>query len=199
MSLVGKQAPDFTTTAIMADNVLDDSFNFRNYIKDSIGILFFWPFDFSYICPSEVIAFNNRLDQFTERGVKIVGCSVDSHYTHYTWKNTPVSEGGVGQIQYPITSDMGGLISEGYGVLAPNKVAFRATFIIDQKGKIVHQSVNDFAIGRNVDEVLRTVDALIYTQTHKTNCPAGWKKGEEGVKSTKESVKKFLSEKAEKL
>jgi len=197
--LVGKQAPDFTVPAIMDDNVMDDNFNFREYIKDSIGILFFWPFDFSYVCPSEVIAFNNRFDKFAERGAKIVGCSVDSHYTHYTWKNTPVNEGGIGKVRFPLASDIGGVVSEGYGVLAKNKVAYRSTFIINKKGVVIHQSINDFTIGRNVDETLRLVDALLYIKAHGGNCPVNWKKGDSGVESTQESVKKFLSENSEKL
>ena len=193
------QAPDFTASAIMDDNILDDNFNFRDYIKDKIGILFFWPFDFSDVCPSEVIAFNNRFDKFSERGCKIVGCSVDSHYSHYTWKNTPISEGGIGKVRFPLVADAGGIISEGYGVISKNRVAYRATFVIDETGKVIHQSVYDFTIGRNVDEVLRIVDALLYTKAHKGSCPASWKKGDRGIENTRKSVKKFLSENADKL
>lgn len=197
--LVGKQAPDFTLSAVMPDNSIEDNFNFKNYIKGKIAVLFFWPADFTFVCPSEIIAFNNKLKEFNERGVVIAGCSVDSQYVHYAWKNTPVEKGGVGQINFPMLADITGEVIKQYDVLSDAKLAYRATFLMDQEGKVVHQIVNDLPLGRNIDEVLRLVDALLFTQKHGEVCPANWKKGQKGMKATNEGVAEYLSKHANEL
>jgi peroxiredoxin (alkyl hydroperoxide reductase subunit C) len=196
MSLLGKKAPDFVAQAIMGDNSLNEEFNFYDYIKDHVTVLFFWPADFTFVCPTEVIAFNNRLKSFEERAVKIVGCSVDSHHSHLSWKQAPLEKGGVGQIQYPMVSDATKKISENYSILSEEGIAYRATFLIDQEGIIVHQVVNNFRMGRNIDETSRMVDALLYTQRNNLVCPANWEKDQKGIKETEEDIGSYLVEHA---
>ena len=197
--LVGKQAPDFILSAVMPDNSIKEDFNFSDYIKGKIAVLFFWPADFTFVCPSEIIAFNNKLEEFKEKGVVIAGCSIDSQYVHYTWKNTPVEKGGIGQIQFPMLADITGEVAKEYDILSDSKLAYRATFLIDQNGKVVHQVVNDLSLGRNIDEVIRMIDALLFTQQYGEVCPANWKKGEEGMKATVEGVSEYLSKHANNL
>ncbi len=194
--LVGKQAPGFTLSAVMPDNSIKEDFNFSDYIKGKIAVLFFWPADFTFVCPSEIIAFNNKLEEFNKRGVVIAGCSVDSQYVHYAWKNTPVEKGGIGEIKFPMLADITGEVAKQYDILSDAKLAYRATFLIDQNGKVVHQIVNDLPLGRNIDEVIRMIDALLFTQQYGEVCPANWKKGEEGMKATVEGVSEYLSKHA---
>ncbi|MDD2839583.1 MAG: peroxiredoxin [Rickettsiales bacterium] len=194
--LVGKQAPDFTSSAVMSDNSINDKFNFRNYTKGKVAVLFFWPADFSFVCPSEIIAFNNKMSVFESKKVAIVGCSIDSQFVHYAWKGTPVEKGGIGSIKFPMVADMTGEIAKQYDILSDAKLAYRATFLIDQTGKVVHQLVNDLPLGRNIDEVIRMIDALLFTQQYGEVCPANWKKGEEGIKPTAEGVAEYLSKHA---
>lgn len=190
--LVGKQAPDFTVSAVMPDNTINDKFNFKEYIKGKMAVLFFWPADFSFVCPTEVIAFNNKFKEFTDRGVVLVGGSVDSQYVHLTWKKTPIEKSGVGDIQFPIISDLGGIVSKAYDVLSASNLAYRATFVIDQNGVVVHQLVNNEALGRDISETIRILDALLFTQKYGEVCPANWKKGQEGVKENFQSVAEYL-------
>jgi peroxiredoxin (alkyl hydroperoxide reductase subunit C) len=198
MSLVGKIAPDFTATAVLGDNSFKE-INFKEYIKDKITLLFFWPADFSFVCPTEIIAFDNKLKEFKERDVLIFGASLDSQYVHLAWKNTRREQGGIENIQFPIIADSLGAISKSYGILAPSKLSFRATFIIDQKGFVIHESTNEMSIGRNIDEYLRIVDALKFSQEHGDVCPANWKKGQESLKATNESVADFLKKHSNEL
>jgi peroxiredoxin 2/4 len=197
--LVGKQAPDFNTSAVMPNNSINDEFNFRNYIKGKLAVLFFWPADFSFVCPSEIIAFNNKISRFEEKNVVLVGCSIDSQFVHYAWKNTPVEKGGIGNIMFPMVADVTGEIAKQYDILSDAKLAYRATFLIDQNGKIVHQVVNDLPLGRNIDEVLRMIDALLFTQTYGEVCPANWKKGQDAIKPTTEGVIEYLTKHAKEL
>lgn len=197
--LVGKQAPIFTLPAVMPDNSINENFDFENYIKGKISVLFFWPADFTFVCPSEIIAFNNRLKSFEEKGVKIVGCSIDSQFVHYAWKNTIVENGGIGNVQFPMLADISGEVAKQYDILSDVKLAFRATFLIDQKGKIVHQVVNDLPLGRNIDELLRMIDALIFTQQYGEVCPANWKKGDEGIIATPDGIADYLTKYASKI
>ncbi|MCT4575355.1 MAG: peroxiredoxin, partial [Alphaproteobacteria bacterium] len=159
--LVGKKAPDFTAAAVLGNNSIDEKFNLTEYLDGSMGVLFFYPLDFTFVCPSEIIAFNKRLKEFESRGVKVIAASVDSHFSHLAWKKTPVNKGGIGDIQYPIVADITKSISRDYDVLCDESVAFRGTFLIDQEGVVRHQVINDLPLGRNVDEALRMVDALI--------------------------------------
>lgn len=197
--LVGKQAPDFTAKAIMPDNSIEDNFSLHKHIKGKFGILFFYPLDFTFVCPSEIIAFNNRIKEFKLRKSEVIGVSVDSHFTHLAWKNTPVEKGGIGNIQFPLVADLTKDIARDYDVLLGNAVALRGTFLIDEKGIVRHQIVNDLPLGRNVDEAIRMVDALHFHNEHGEVCPAGWSKGDEGMKPTGEGVASYLKGHAGKL
>jgi peroxiredoxin (alkyl hydroperoxide reductase subunit C) len=197
--LVGKIAPDFTAPAVMGDNTINEAFNLKSYLKGRIGVLFFYPLDFTFVCPSEIIAFANRLKDFHARDVEVIGVSVDSHFTHLAWKNTPVEKGGIGNIQFPLVADLTKQIARDYDVLVNESVAFRGTFLIDEKGVVRHQIVNDLPLGRNVDEAIRMVDALKFHEEHGEVCPAGWNKGGEGMQATPDGVASFLEKNAAKL
>ncbi len=197
--LVGKTAPDFTATAVMPDNSFDDKFNLKSYLNGKIGVLFFYPLDFTFVCPSEIIAFHNRLNAFKERKAEVIGVSVDSHFTHLAWKNTDVKNGGIGNVQYPLVADLTKNIARDYDVLVNEAVAFRGTFLIDQNFVVRHQVVNDLPLGRNIDEAIRMVDSLIFHQEHGEVCPAGWNKGEEGMKANASGVADYLAKKATSL
>lgn len=197
--LVGKKAPDFTATTVMGDNSINEQFNLHEYLKGKIGVLFFYPLDFTFVCPSEIIAFDNRLQEFKDRGAEVIGVSIDSHFSHIAWKNTSVNEGGIGQIKYPLVADITKNIARDYDVLVNDSVAFRGTFLIDQDGLVRHQVVNDLPLGRSIDEALRMVDALKFHQEHGEVCPAGWNKGKSGMKADAEGVAKYLSENAKDL
>ncbi len=197
--LVGKVAPDFTAKAVMANNEVVDKFSLHKYLDGSIGVLFFYPLDFTFVCPSEIIAFNNRLADFALIGTKIIGVSVDSHFTHIAWKNTPINKGGIGQIKFPLVADITKNISRSYDVLFEDAIAFRGTFLIDSKCIVRHQIVNDLPLGRNIDETIRVVDALLFHEKHGEVCPAGWQKGQEGMKPSTAGVSDYLTSHADKL
>ncbi|MCE3006282.1 MAG: peroxiredoxin [Alphaproteobacteria bacterium] len=197
--LVGKEAPDFTASAVLADNSIKADFNLKSHLKGKMGVLFFWPLDFTFVCPSEIIAFDNRIEEFKKRGVELIGVSVDSQYTHYAWKTTPVDKGGIGNIRFPMVADITKSIARDYDVLLGNAVAFRGTFLIDKKGIVRHQIINDLPLGRNVEETLRTIDALIFHEEHGEVCPANWKKGDSGMKATAEGVATYLKNNAKAL
>ncbi len=197
--LVGKTAPDFTAQAVMGDNEIRD-FTLSQEIKGKYAVVFFYPLDFTFVCPSELIAFDHRLDEFRQRGVEIIGVSIDSQYTHLAWKNTPVNNGGIGQVRYPLVADIKHEICRAYDVeFGAAGVAFRASFLIDKQGVVRHQVVNDLPLGRNVDEMLRMVDALQFTETHGEVCPAGWNKGKAGMKASTAGVAEYLAEHATSL
>lgn len=197
--LVGKEAPDFTATAVMPDDSINDKFNLKSHIKGKVGILFFWPLDFTFVCPSEIIAFDNRMDSFKQLGAEVIGVSVDSHFTHLAWKKTPVDKGGIGNVQFPMVADLTKSIARDYDVLLNDAIAFRGTFMIDKKGIVRHQIINDLPLGRNVDEALRMIDALNFTEEHGEVCPAGWNKGQSGMKATPDGVAAYLKEHAKAL
>lgn len=197
--LVGKPAPDFTATAVMGDNSFNDKFNLKSHLKGKTGVLFFYPLDFTFVCPSEIIAFSNRLDEFKTRNTEVIGVSVDSHFTHLAWKNTPVDKGGIGQIKYPLVADLTKRIARDYDVLVNDTVALRGTFLIDKNFTVRHQIVNDLPLGRNIEEALRMVDALHFHEEHGEVCPAGWHRGEEGMKPSAEGVASYLKKKAANL
>ena len=194
--LVGKDAPDFTATAVMPDNSFNDKFNLKSFLKNKAGVLFFWPLDFTFVCPSEIIAFNNRLQEFKDRGVEVIGVSVDSHFTHLAWKNTAVEAGGIGNVQFPMVADITKSIARDYDVLLNESVAFRGTFLIDKNFKVRHQLINDLPLGRNIEEAIRMVDALQFHEAHGEVCPAGWNKGKDGMKATASGVAEYLKKNA---
>ena len=197
--LVGKQAPNFKATAVMPDNSFNEEFELKSYLKGKYGVLFFYPLDFTFVCPSEIIAFHNRLQEFKDRGTEVIGVSVDSHFSHFAWKNTPVDKGGIGNVQYPLVADLTKQIARDYDVLTNDAVAFRGTFLIDKNFTVRHQIVNDLPLGRNVDEAIRMVDALQFHEEHGEVCPAGWNKGNEGMKADSDGVAGYLKKFAEKL
>ncbi len=190
--LVTKPAPDFTATAVLADGSFDEEFKLSS-LRGRHVVLFFYPLVFTFVCPSEIIAFDEKLDQFEERQCSIVGVSVDSEYTHLAWRKTKVDKGGIGPIRYPLVSDLSKSIARDYGVLVDDKVALRGTFLIDRDGIVRHALVNDTALGRNVDEALRMVDALRFHEQRGDVCPANWEKGQEGMKPTTDGVVDYLS------
>ncbi len=197
---IGHKAFDFSTKAIMPNNEIDSNFNLYNYVKNKKCILFFYPLDFTFVCPSEIISFNNRIGQFTDdRNTKVIGISVDSHYSHLAWKNTPVSKGGIGNIRFPLVSDLNKDIARNYGILNQDGVSYRATVFMDENLIIRHMSINDMPIGRNVDEILRIVDAWDHYKTHGEVCPAGWHKGDEAMQESAEGVADYLTSNAAKL
>ncbi|MES9972732.1 peroxiredoxin [Candidatus Thiodiazotropha sp. LNASS1] len=198
--LVGREAPDFLAAAVLGDGTIIDEFDFRQRIKDKYAVLFFYPLDFTFVCPSELIAFDHRLSEFKKRNVEVVGCSIDSHYTHNAWRNTPVNDGGIGPVGYPLVADLNHAICKAYDVETPDgKVAYRGSFLIDKEGIVRHQVVNDLPLGRNIDEMLRMIDALQFNETHGEVCPAGWKEGDAGMKGTPEGVADYLAGHAEGL
>ncbi|HET7775489.1 MAG TPA: peroxiredoxin [Azospira sp.] len=196
--LVGKQAPDFKALAVYGNNEIKEM-TFSEQIKGKYAVLFFYPLDFTFVCPSELIAFDHRLAEFKQRGVEVIGCSIDSQFTHLAWKNTAVDKGGIGQVGYPLVADIKHEICQAYDVEAAPGVAFRGSFLIDKTGQVRHQVVNDLPLGRNIDEMLRMVDALQFTEEHGEVCPAGWNKGKKGMTASPEGVAKYLAENAKEL
>lgn len=197
--LVGKPAPDFTATAVMPDNSFEPAFNLKKYLKGKYGVLFFWPLDFTFVCPSEIIAFHNRVKEFKLRKTEVIGVSVDSHFTHLAWKNTPVEKGGIGNVGFPMVADLKKSIARDYDVLLDDSIAFRGTFLIDTNFTVRHQIVNDLPLGRNVDEAVRMVDALQFHEKHGEVCPAGWNRGDDGMKADAAGVAKYLKKHAGEL
>ena len=196
--LVTKEAPDFEAPAVLEDGSIIDGFKLSD-LKGEYVVLFFWPLDFTFVCPSEILAHNNRMEQFKERGVKVIGASIDSQFTHSAWRNTPIDEGGVGALEFPIIADVKREVIKAYGVEHPDGVALRASFLIDRDGIVQHQVVNNLPLGRNVDDMIRVVDALQFYEEHGDVCPAGWQKGDTGMKATREGVADYLSEHKDKL
>lgn len=191
--LVSKPAPDFTAQAVMGNNEIRE-FTLSKEISGKYAVIFFYPLDFTFVCPSELIAFDHRLAEFKARGVEVIGVSIDSQFTHLAWKNTPVNNGGIGQVQYPLIADTKHEICRAYDVeFGAAGVAFRGSFLIDKKGTVRHQVVNDLPLGRNVDEMLRMVDALQFTEEHGEVCPAGWNKGKAGMKASTAGVAEYLA------
>ena len=197
--LVGKPAPDFTAAAVLANGEIVDSYSFSAATKGKKAVVFFYPLDFTFVCPSELLAFDSRVGEFAKRGVEVIGVSIDSHFTHNAWRNTAINDGGIGAVKYTLVADITHAICKAYDVESEGGVAFRGTFIIDEQGVVRSQIVNDLPIGRNVDETLRTIDALIFHQEYGEVCPAGWKDGDKGMVATPEGVAAYLAENASKL
>jgi peroxiredoxin (alkyl hydroperoxide reductase subunit C) len=213
--LVTKPAPDFKATAVMADNSFKDV-RLSDY-KGKKVVLFFYPLDFTFVCPTEIIAFDHRLAEFEKRGVQVLGCSIDSEFSHLAWKNTDVNNGGIGQVKYPLIADKDKSISRKYDVLigatpayveteageeettVGGDVALRGSFLIDEDGIVRHAVINDLPLGRNIDEMLRMIDALSFNQNHGEVCPAGWEDGDTGMKADTIGVADYLDKHASEL
>ncbi|MDU2611528.1 MAG: peroxiredoxin [Pseudomonas aeruginosa] len=196
--LVNKQAPDFTAAAVLGDGSIVDAFQLSS-LRGKYVVLFFWPLDFTFVCPSEIIAHNNRMDKFRELGVEVVGVSIDSQFTHHAWRSTPVEKGGIGAVVFTMVADVKHEITRAYGIEHEDGVALRASFLIDRAGVVQHQVVNNLPLGREVDEMVRLVEALQFTEEHGEVCPAGWRKGQKGMKASAEGVASYLAENAEAL
>ncbi len=190
--LVAKQAPDFTAPAVLPDGTIAESFKLSD-LRGKYVVLFFWPLDFTFVCPSEIIAHDHRIECFKDLGVEVVGVSIDSQFTHHAWRNTPVEKGGIGPVQFSIVADIKHEITQAYGVEHPAGVALRASFLIDRNGIVQHQVVNNLPLGRDVDEMLRVVEALQFTEEHGEVCPAGWRKGKSGMKANSAGVAEYLA------
>jgi peroxiredoxin (alkyl hydroperoxide reductase subunit C) len=191
-TLVTKKAPEFTATAVLADNTIKEDFKLSDY-KGKYVVLFFYPLDFTFVCPSEILAFDRKLDEFKKRDTEVIGISIDSQFTHFAWRNTEPKKGGIGEIGFPLVADITKNITRDYGVLFDEAVALRGLFLIDKEGIVRHSTINDLPLGRNVDEALRMVDALQYFERHGEVCPANWKPGEEAMKPTAEGVAEYLA------
>ena len=197
--LVGKKAPDFTVPAVLGNGEIVDAFTLSEAIKGKYGLVFFYPLDFTFVCPSELIALDHRINDFKERNVEVIGVSIDSHFTHNAWRNTPVDKGGIGQVRYTLAADMTHEIAKSYDVESEGGVAFRGAFLIDKAGDVRSQIINDLPLGRNMDELIRLVDALQFHEEHGEVCPANWKKGDKGMNASPDGVASYLSENAESL
>ncbi len=197
--LVGKQAPDFTVPAVLGNGEIVDSFNFSDATSGKYAVVFFYPLDFTFVCPSELIALDHRMDEFTARGVEVVAVSIDSHFTHNAWRNTPINKGGIGPVRYTMAADLTHSIAKDYDVETAIGVAFRGTFLIDTNGVVRHQVVNDLPLGRDMDELLRMVDALQFHTEHGEVCPAGWNKGDKGMNASPAGVAEYLDQNAASL
>ncbi len=189
---IQQKAPDFTATAVMPDGSFNEKFQLSDY-QGKYVLLFFYPLDFTFVCPSEILAFDKRLDEFKARDCEVIGVSVDSHFTHWAWRNTPVEKGGIGNIRYPLVSDLTKKISRDYGVLLNDAVALRGLFIMDKDLIVRHMLINDLPIGRSVDEAIRVLDAIQYHEEHGEVCPANWRKGEKAMKPDAKGVAEYLS------
>lgn len=198
MSLVQKPAPDFTAAAIMA-NGEQGTIKLSQFKGEKYVVLFFYPFDFTFVCPTEIIAFSNHIEEFKQRKVEVLGVSIDSAHVHRAWRNTKVEEGGIGTIAYPLIADVNKEIARSYGVLLEGGMALRGTFLIDRNGIVRQETVNDLPLGRSIEETLRLVDALQHNEEHGEVCPAGWNKGKPAMKDDPKGVASYLKENSSKL
>ncbi|MBV8465911.1 MAG: peroxiredoxin C [Burkholderiales bacterium] len=197
--LVGKKAPDFTAAAVLGSGEINGNYSFSGATRGKYAVVFFYPLDFTFVCPSELIAFDHRLEEFKKRNVEVIGVSIDSEFTHSAWRNTPIEKGGIGPVKYTLVADIKHEICKAYDVEAADGVAYRGSFLIDREGVVRHQVVNDLPLGRNIDEMIRMVDALQFTEEHGEVCPAGWNKGKAGMKADADGVAKYLAENAGQL
>ncbi|HAF88076.1 MAG: alkyl hydroperoxide reductase [Legionellaceae bacterium] len=198
--LVGRKAPDFTVSAVLGDGEITDKFNLYETLNGQYGVVFFYPLDFTFVCPSELIALNNRMAAFRERQTQVIAVSIDSQFTHNAYRNTPVESGGIGPVEFTLAADINHTICQSYGIEHPGAgVAFRAAFIIDKAGMVRAQIVNDLPIGRNIDEIIRLIDAVQFFEEHGEVCPAGWSRGEAGMKASSQGVADYLAAHSKKL
>lgn len=198
--LVGKKAPDFCASAVLGDGSIVNDYRLSDNIKNKYALVFFYPLDFTFVCPSELVALHHRLAEFERRNVEVIAVSIDSQYTHNAWRNTPVNKGGIGEVGYTLVADVAHSICQAYGIEhAEAGVALRGAFVIDEQGIVRSQVVNDLPLGRDMDELLRLFDALQFHEEHGEVCPAGWKPGDTGMKASPEGVATYLSAESDKL
>lgn len=197
--LVGKAAPDFKCNAVLGDGKIVNNFSFSEATKGKYALVFFYPLDFTFVCPSELLAVDHRMAKFKDLGVEVIGVSIDSHFTHNAWRNTPVDKGGIGAVRYTLAADINHDICRAYDVESAGGVAFRGAFLIDKAGLVRSQTVNDLPLGRNFDEFIRVFEALQFHEQHGEVCPAGWKKGDEGMKASPAGVAEYLAKNSAKL
>lgn len=197
--VVTNKAVDFTATAVLGNNEIVEDFNLYKNIGEKGAVVFFYPKDFTFVCPSEIIAFDHRYQDFKSKGIEVIGVSCDSEFTHLAWKNTPVNAGGIGKVQFPLVSDITKDITRSFDVLFGNAVALRGSFLLDKDGTVRHAVINDLPLGRNIDEMLRMVDTMLFTNEHGEVCPAGWHKGDAGMKADPKGVAEYLDKNASKL
>lgn len=197
--LVGRKAPNFTAAAVLGNGLIEEKFSLES-LAGKYRVVFFWPMDFTFVCPSEIIAHDNRFDKFKELGVELIGVSIDSQFTHHAWRETSREDGGIGQVKFPMVADVKHEIAQAYGIEHPTDgVALRASFLIDKEGVVRHQVVNDLPLGRNIDEMIRLVEALQHVEKYGEVCPAGWKKGEKAMVADAKGVASFLAEESDNL
>ena len=197
--IVTNKAPDFTASAVLANGTIVDDFNLMDNLGEKGAVLFFYPLDFTFVCPSEIIAFSKRAAAFREKGVNVIGVSVDSQFSHFAWRETAIENGGIGPVDMPLVADLSKQIARDYDVLLNDAVALRGSFLIDADGTVRHAVVNDLPLGRNIDEMLRMVDTMLFTNEHGEVCPAGWVKGDEGMKADTAGVAEYLAKNADGL
>ena len=197
--LVTQKAPDFTVSAVLDNGQIVENFNLYENIGEKGAVIFFYPLDFTFVCPSEIIAFSHRTADFKERGISVIGVSVDSQFSHFAWRETPVEKGGIGRIKFPLVADLTKEISKAYDVLLPDGVALRGSFLLDADGTVRHAVINDLPLGRNIDEMIRMVDTMLFTNEHGEVCPAGWVKGDEGMTASTDGVADYLAKHSEEL
>lgn len=197
--VVTNKAVDFTASAVLGNNEIVEDFNLYKNIGEKGAVVFFYPKDFTFVCPSEIIAFDHRYQDFKSKGIEVIGVSCDSEFTHLAWKNTPVNAGGIGKVQFPLVSDITKDIARSFDVLFGNAVALRGSFLLDKDGTVRHAVINDLPLGRNIDEMLRMVDTMLFTNEYGEVCPAGWHKGDAGMKADPKGVADYLGKNASKL
>ena len=209
-NLIGKKAPKFVANAVINGGEITEGFSLDQFIGKKHVVFFFYPLDFTFVCPTEILAFQEKMEEFDKRDVAVVGCSVDSEFSHWAWLNTELKDGGIKGVKYPLVSDLSKTIAENYGVLAGEydydeegnaifngaPVAYRGLFLIDKEGIVRHNVINDLPLGRSIDEAIRMVDALQYFEKNGEVCPANWKPGEEAMAATHEGVAEYLAKKA---
>ncbi|MEL6748860.1 MAG: peroxiredoxin [Pseudomonadota bacterium] len=198
-NLIGTPAPDFTTSAVLGDGTIVEDFSLSSTLQGKYGVVFFYPLDFTFVCPSELIAVDHRVEAFKKLNTEVIGVSIDSHFTHNAWRNTPVNQGGIGPVQYTLAADIKHEIMQAYGVASPGGVAFRGVFVIDQNRVVRSQIINDLPLGRNFDEVIRLIEALQFHEEHGEVCPAGWQKGDAGMSASPDGVADYLAKNSDKL
>lgn len=197
--MIGKQAPDFTAAAVLPDGEIVEEFHFAESTNGRYALVFFYPLDFTFVCPSELIALDRRMEAFRERGVEVFSVSIDSQFTHHAWREKPVDAGGIGPVGFTMVADVKHEICRSYGVESDGGVAFRGAFVIDPKGIVRAQVVHDLPIGRNIDELLRVVDAIQFHDEHGEVCPAGWDRGDAAMQASTAGVASYLAEHAGQL